>query len=262
MPKHKDAIFAELRRQKMSDMVLQNGTITVSDLCRQFSVSPATVRLDLSTLEQTGVLKRTHGGALSLKSSGYELTTQEKLTQNVAEKAAIAHAATAFIHSGDAIAIDTGTTGFELAKQLVSFSNLTVVTNDIEIAGFLEANSDFNVLLLGGIIRKHFHCTVGNYVLDALSSLHVDTLFLATNGVSASCTLSTPSVDIANVKRKMIEIADQVVLIADKSKFEHEAFASFANLSELTAVISDAEYPSQLKNSPELQHVQFLHVDV
>jgi len=262
MPKHKDAIFAELRRQKISDLVQKNGTITVNDLCSQFSVSPATIRLDLSTLEQTGILKRTHGGALSLKSGAYELTTQEKSTQNTAEKAAIARAAISFIHPGDAIAIDTGTTGFELAKQLVAFSTLTVVTNDIEIASYLEINTDFNVLLLGGIIRKHFHCTVGNYVLDALDSLHVDTLFLATNGISASFTLSTPSVDIANVKRKLIEIADHVVLIADKSKFEREAFASFANLSELSAVISNADFPAQMRNSAELQHIQFIHVEV
>ena len=262
MPKHQNSLFAEVRRQDISALVQKEGKITVNALCEKFSVSPATIRTDLKELESSGQLKRTHGGAIMIGNAGYELTSKEKVVQNIAAKAAIAKEAQRFVCAGDAIAVDTGTTGLELAKLLVSEGNLTVVTNDLETALFLEYNSDVNIMLLGGIVRKHFCCTLGSFVMEALDKIHIDTLFLATNGVSLEHGLSTPNVEVANIKRKLIQTSSRVVLLADKSKFQNNSFIYFASLEDIDVIISDADIGEKLKDTPNAGHIEFIHVDV
>lgn len=261
MQKASNKVFAEVRRQEIVALLKQKGSATVNELSDFFSVSTATIRTDLTELEVQGLLKRSHGGALISGSDVTELTSNEKRNMNLPAKMAIAREAMRFVHPGDAIALDTGTTAMELAKQLVTVQNLTVVTNDVEIALFLEQNSDINVYLLGGTIRKYFNCTVGESVTNALNDIHVNTLFLATNGIDISRGLSTPGLDVANIKRKMIEIAGRVVLIADKSKFLNNSFIFFAPLSKMDAIITDADIGRELKESPETAHIEYIRIN-
>lgn len=261
MSKRQNSLFAEVRRQEISELVQREGKVTVNALCERFSVSPATVRTDLTELEAMGALKRTHGGAIMVGNSAFELTSNEKRSHHIEAKAAIAKAALQYIRPGDAIAIDTGTTAMELATMLTSIHNLTVVTNDVEIALFLEQNSDINVFLLGGIVRKQFHCTVGSFVTEELERLHIDTLFLATNGLSLERGLSTPNVDVASIKHKMIEVSSRVVLLADKSKLENSSFAYFAPIEDMDVIISNADLEMELKEKPSTSRIEFVHVD-
>lgn len=240
MSKQHDTIFAELRRQEIKDVVNVNGRTTVSELCQRFSVSPATIRNDLNALERQGALKRTHGGAISnVGGAVYELTSQEKEEQNAAQKRAIAKAALAYVRPGDVIAVDTGTTTLEFAELLVEIPNLTIVTNDLMIALSMEKSSDSTVLLLGGSVRKRFHCTMGNSVIEAMEKLRIDTAFVATNGINRERGLSTPSMDVVNIKRKMIEISRKSILLADSSKIGQDALATFAQMSEIDIMITD-----------------------
>ena len=110
------------------------------------------------------------------------------------------------IYEGDTIALDTGTTTFELAKLLVTYENLTVVTNDLQIAAFLERNGKANIIMAGGAVRRNFHCTAGQKAIDTLSDLNVDKTFLAANGVSAKRGISTPNIDTAHVKEKLVSL--------------------------------------------------------
>ena len=262
MSKRQSNVFSEERRQEISRLVKTEGKVTVHELCQHFSVSLATIRADLTELENLGLLKRTHGGAISVHSAGYELTSREKVTRNSAAKAAIAQAAVKFIHPGDAIAIDTGTTGFELAKLVGHIENLTVVTNDIAIALYLEQNTDVSVLLLGGMIRKNFHCTSGEFVTDLLDRIHINTLFLATNGINLSRGLSTPNVEMSRVKKKLIEVSERVILIADKDKFENDSFAYFSSIDKMDIIISDAELSGELLESLAADAIEYVHVSV
>ena len=240
MPKQRDAIFAELRKQEIVSMVNANGLATVNELCSHFSVSPATIRTDLNELEHMGILKRTHGGAISNSSiSSYEPTSQEKEEQYVSQKNAIALAALALVKPGDTIVLDTGTTTLAFAKAIINVPNLTVVTNDLLIAIFLEQNSNVTVILLGGYVRKNFHCTIGQSVVDAISPLHIDTAFLATNGISAERGLSTPHMETANIKRELIKSSQTVVALVDSSKIGKNALTLFAPFENLDVLITD-----------------------
>ena len=239
MAETQKAFFGEVRRQEIVSLIKKKSRVTVDELSERFSVSTATIRKDLTELEQQGMLKRTHGGAISRNYADYEQTSTEKEGQNVAQKQAIAKVAAGLIHPGDVIALDTGTTTLELARQIVNIPNLTVITNDLKIAGFLEQNSDITIVLLGGMLRHNFHCTIGSSVLTALDAFYVDTLFVATNGISAVRGLSTFRIEIAEIKRKMISVSAKVVALADSTKVNNETFSAFAGIQDIHVLITD-----------------------
>lgn len=134
--------------------------------------------------EAAGLLKRMHGGAINISRAGFELDYYQKEIKNQAEKRKIARLAMDFVEDGDIIAVDTGTTALEFARLLPARKRLTVVTNDLIIAGYLEEHSDANVILTGGAVRRNFHCMVGPIAVRSMQGLSVDKAFIATNGIT------------------------------------------------------------------------------
>ena len=239
MQKEAGGMLAQVRQQAIADLVNKQGNITVNTLCERFAVSPATIRNDLRDLEERGIVKRTHGGAIGCNKTSYELNTNQKEVQNIQEKRLIAKAAMEFVQEGDAIALDSGTTTFEMVQLMTGMKDLTVVTNDLQIAAWLERNTEVTVILTGGTVRRHFRCTTGQTAVDMLSMLHVDKAFVAANGVSIRNGLTTPSIDMASIKKQMIDSSDKVILIADSTKIERTAFVSYAPISRVDVLITD-----------------------
>lgn len=238
-----ESMFAEERKTAIAEYIHKNKKSTVSELCKIFNVSPATIRNDLNELEQAGLLKRTHGGAIPNIKANYELNSSQKKVEHMKEKEAIAKKALAYVEDGDTIAIDTGTTTLCFARLLVSKKNLTIVTNDIEIAGFLEENTDFGIVLAGGRLRTGFHCCVGPIALKCLEGLRVDKAFVASNSVSVKNGLTTPSIELAQLKTIFTEFADEVILLSDSSKFGRASFVKFADISSIHTIITDSGLP-------------------
>ena len=262
MAKRRNSMFAEVRLQKICSLLRENGEVSVADLCDRFSASAATVRADLAKLEAQNQLKRTHGGAILVDGPIQELTTTEKMTHNIEAKAAIAQKALEYIRPGMAIALDTGTTMMELAKRIQNIPNLTTITNDTEISLCLEQIRGIDILLLGGLVRKQFHCTVGTLVQQMLDQLHVDILFLATNGLNLQHGLSTPSIEMGNIKRKLIDVSSKVILLVDSSKLDNNSLIYFAQLSDVDVIISDADLGERLRSDPKTQHIEFVRAEI
>lgn len=259
--KQQDSMFAEVRKQEIVDLVQREGTITVNELCDIFSVSPATIRNDLTELEILGALKRTHGGAISNeRTANYELTFSEKEVLNIDAKQAIAKEAVKFIRPGDAIAIDTGTTTLELVKLIVNIPNLTVVTNDLRIASYLEENSEIDVFFLGGAIRKKFHCTVGKTVEDMLERMFIDTAFVSANGFHLKRGISTPSPEVGAAKHGMITAAAKVIFLADKTKIGKSTFSYFAASSDIDIMITDYNAEEDFLEEAEKRGIKIIVV--
>lgn len=241
MPKVKETVFAEQRRSEIAEWVRVNGQITVLEMSERYGVSSATIRADLTALEQMGLLHRTHGGAIRAGNrAGLEQTSAEKEAQHVREKQAIARQAAALIEPGDVIALDTGTTTRELATVLLETSGITVVTNDIRIATILSANERITLILLGGSVRPGFQCTLGAMAEDQLGQIYTDKAFIAANGMSATRGLSTPHLETGNVKRRLIANTGKVIALVDSSKVGNEALCRFAAISEVHTLITDS----------------------
>ena len=236
---NKGPLFAEERKRKILDLLREKSKLLVPDLCEAFGVSPATIRNDLRELENAGLLKRTHGGAINISKTSFELNSYQKKVTNLDQKKAIARLAINLIDDGDTIALDTGTTSLELAKLLSSKKNITVVLNDIEIASYLENEADIDVILIGGSLRKGFHCTVGPIAIKSLNGLYVDKAFIGTNGISVKGGITTPNVSQAEVKKKMINIASEIIIICDSSKIGRNSFVQVQPITGIDRIITD-----------------------
>jgi len=232
-------LFAEERRYEITRLLGENAKLLIPSLCEHFEVSPATIRNDLRALEREGVLKRTHGGAIPVSKASFELGTRSKEVERIEEKRRIAACAETLVEEGDTILLDTGTTTMELARLLTTRKNLTVVTNDIKIALYLEENSGSNIFLLGGMLRRDFHSTMGSCAINQVSDLNVDKAFMATNALCSEKGFTTPALDLANLKRAMIGTASMVTFLVDSQKFGRVTFAQFAKLDDAHTVITD-----------------------
>lgn len=239
-------IFAEERKHLIVELINKQVKATVAELCNNFSVSPATIRNDLRELEVAGLLKRTHGGAISNKKANFELNSYEKEVENIHKKMAICKAALEYVQDGDTIAIDTGSTTFEFAKMLPAKKNITVVTNDLQIASYLEKNSDVTIILTGGVVRRNFHSIIGPIALSSMEGLTVDRCFLAANGVSISRGITTPNMEQAQIKQKLVSFSDEVILLVDSSKMGKASFVKFAEFKNVDLMITDDEAPEDI----------------
>lgn len=229
------------RREKILEMIKEDGHAKVLQLSKIFKVTEVTIRQDLEKLEADGFVEREHGGAY-LKNVGIHaknilLQNQE----NLVEKAAIAIKAIEYINDGDTIILDSGSTTTELAKLISGYKNLTVITNSLNIALILGADPEVNLVVTGGEFKAPTLSLTGQKAADFFENLHVDKLFLATAGITLKSGLTYPSISDICVKRAMIESANAVYLVADSTKIGKSSFASLGALSLIDYLITDSK---------------------
>ncbi|MFA9379440.1 MAG: DeoR/GlpR family DNA-binding transcription regulator [Acetanaerobacterium sp.] len=233
-------LFAEERKARILRLLKENSKILVPELCELFRVSPATIRNDLRDLERESKLKRTHGGAIPVGKAAFEPLSVLKEVEHIAEKQRIAAYAAQFVEDGDTIALDTGTTTLELAKRLGEKRELTVVLNDIKIASVLEDMTSANIILVGGALRRGFHCLTGPMTIMALNSLNVDKAFMAANAFCADKGFTTPDMNQAEVKKAMMGIASEITMLCDSSKLGRITVTQFAAMRDIDRLVTDS----------------------
>jgi DeoR family fructose operon transcriptional repressor len=233
-------LFAEERKGIIIKKLEDDSKVIVQELSELFDVSQATIRADLRELERGGQLVRTHGGAIPMGKAGQELNSEQKEISRSEEKKRIAAEAVRHIEDGDTIAIDTGTTTLELALLISGKRSLTIVTNDLRIAAAVEDTTAHSVILIGGALRRGFHCTVGSKAIEALTDINVDKTFLAANAFTLDRGFSTPSIEHAEIKKRFREISLQTFMLMDSHKIGHIAFYTFAVTGDIDVFITDS----------------------
>ena len=233
-------MFVEERKQAILDHVKAKKKASVVELCEKFGVSSATIRNDLCDMERNRLLMRTHGGAIIQSQARFEPQAADKYVQNAGEKRAIARLALDMVEDGDTLILDTGSTTLELARLLKAKKNITVLTNDFAIATCLEDHPDAVVYLIGGVVRKGLHCSVGNMAKRMLQGLAVDKAFMAANSFSLEKGAGTPDLNQADLKRRMLAIATKVIFLIDSSKFGKNSFTVFATLDSIDCLVTDS----------------------
>lgn len=226
------------RLQKIVELVNERKSVRVSELSDIFQVTEETIRRDLDKLESDGKLARTHGGAISLAETQTEIPYYEREVVNKEEKRAIAQAAVKLIRPRDRILLDASTTAWYMAK-LIPDIPLTVLTNSIRVAVELSGKEKVQVIATGGILLPSSQSFVGPLAVRALEQYHVDRLFLSCKGAHLTRGLSESNELQGLVKQRMIESADETVLLADYSKFGVQAFAHVAGWESIHRVITD-----------------------
>ncbi|MBS6955493.1 MAG: DeoR/GlpR transcriptional regulator [Enterocloster asparagiformis] len=246
----KETLFAEERKDKILQLLKDSEKVTVAQLCDLFGISPVTARNDLRDLENENQLRRTHGGAIRMSSSAYELEPSKR-DENTDQKRAIAAVAAEMVTDGDTIIIDTGSTCMEFAKLLAGKRNLRVVTNDLKIALLLDPCEDITLYFIGGVLRKHYNCTVGSFGSEPFRRLVVDKAFMGANSLSLSRGAMTPDVGQAEIKKTMLSVADKVIILCGSNKIGQNSFVTFAELSEIDTLVTDSGLGRKLRESLE-----------
>ena len=239
-------MFAEERQQEIVRRAREAGRVDVASLSTELDVTPETVRRDLTALERAGLVRRVHGGAIAIERLGFEPAVSARETVLTAEKARIGKAALAELPDEGAIVIDAGTTTRQFAELLPSEVELMVVVNSPQLAMLLARRPNVTVMMLGGRVRSRTLAVVSNWATNALTGIHVDVAFMATNGISVERGLTTPDPAEAAVKRAMMGCARRTVLLADHTKIGNDYFARFGELPDVDTFITDTGAEAEL----------------
>jgi DeoR family transcriptional regulator of aga operon len=228
------------RRHRILDLLREHGRVTVEALAGRFVTSAVTIRSDLTALEATGALERTHGGAL-LSQDDNDRPLAVKRTLHHAEKVRIAKAAVALIQSGETVILDSGTTTAEIAKQIRKLEGFTlnVITNALNIAMLLADVPFVRLIMPGGILRPESNSLSGHMAEAALADLQADRLFLGADGLDPERGVMTPHLPEAQLNAKMIAISRQVIAVADSSKLMRRNISLIARVDQLHMLITD-----------------------
>lgn len=249
-------MFAEERQEQILAMLRQNQRVSNTELIKKFGVSGTTIRIDLTELEQKGLLARTHGGAILKEDPVFgEDSISSRREKHKKAKEAIARKARNEIKDGDTILLDSGTTALELAQLLSDVRELTVITNDLQIALKLQKFQEIHLILLGGRVRTSFECTVGGMGIRSLQELSVDKVFMTTNALSIQKGATTPNLDNAEIKREMMKIGNRRYLLCDSSKVGTKTVCSFAKISEFDFIVTDDGIEKEAKEAISQQGV-------
>jgi DeoR/GlpR family transcriptional regulator of sugar metabolism len=245
-------MFPEQRREKIIELLRENGSCRVQELKNIFQVSEPTIRQDLEIMEQSGLITRQHGGAYISNYSSFATGIQLERHTNMDRKALISARAAEFVSSGDSIILDSGTTVTEMIKHLMNRKDLKIVTPAINITLALGKEPTNTILMTGGEFKAPTLSLTGEKAAAIFKDLYVKKLFLAAGGFSLDAGLTYPGFTDLPLKRAMIDSAETVYLLVDSGKLEKVLFASLGCLDRIDYLITDygitPEYIKKLEN--------------
>ncbi len=219
-------------------MVLKFGAVSTARAAKALAISEETARRDFEKLEADGLLYRRHGGAVRPEDNHRDLSFDSRETANVAEKKAIAELALAQIKTGDILFFDASSTVFYLACLLPNIE-VTVLTTALKVAIELARRPAVQVILSGGIVSHGSLSCHGDFAGSSLERCHVQKAFISCRGVDAKRGLSEANAGHADLKRKMMGLAEQTILLADHTKIGVKSSWFFATLADIDLFIAD-----------------------
>lgn len=255
----KSASHAETRQARLLERLQAMAYVETQTLQSYLGVSEATVRRDLADLEARGLIRRTHGGALPTVQVTTEYSNAERLVQNTAEKTRIGKVASGLVQDGDVVFLDAGTTTLAVARHLAGRQDITFITNGTDIAACLSAAGVQRFFVTGGEYSEVNHSLSGPIAIEAILRFNVDRLFLSVSAVDLSRSqIGISSPGMASTQRAMMEIAQDVIVVADHSKFVRNALAVIAPLENVDLVVTDRGAADQVAELPDVLQRKFM----
>lgn len=238
------------RYQMIEGLLAEHNVMSVADLQHTLGTSRATIYRDLKSLSDMGHIQLIRGGA-ALPSYPNPIKDDEpypeKLRRNAAEKTRIAQRACAFVQPGMSVFLDSSTTVFEMCEGLRLIPGIQIITNDLRIAMNLYNAPDISVLVTGGFVRRDYYTLTTHTPSQFLQDLAADICFFACDAISPNHGCMITNSDEIPIKREMLSISSQHILLCDHSKFNRTAFCSFAPISGIHAIISGEELSQNIR---------------
>lgn len=235
------ALLPDERRRRIVERLRQNGSVSVSGVEAEFRISPMTARRDLDELERRGVARRTHGGAVLPGLSSHEDSFQQRLEVAIEAKERLAEAVLGLLQPGEAVFVDSSTTGYIAARRIVRENvQCTLLTNAVPIMELVCELDAPQVELVGaaGTLRKLTRSFVGPQAVRGIEAHFADHVIFSVRGLTEDGHLTDPDPLESEVKRAMIHRAQQVVLLVDGSKFGRPALTQIARVDEVGVILA------------------------
>ena len=235
------------RQNEILDYLKKNGRATTVELSEMLGVSTTTIRNDLNQMDKDGFLTKTHGGAL-FKASGSnqtELTSRayhyhERELEHKEEKEAIANCAKKYVKDHMCVFLDASSTAYTLGLKLTGYTQLTIITNGINLALALKDVPGITVILTGGIVTSASSSIEGLLGQDMLRKIHTDIAFVSARGFSIDNGLTDFSIYEADLKRECVKCSGKTIALVDHTKFGSASISSYASLDDINVVITDS----------------------
>ncbi|MCA0991342.1 DeoR/GlpR family DNA-binding transcription regulator [Pseudalkalibacillus hwajinpoensis] len=234
------------RYKRIIEQLEKNETVKVTELSDLLNVTEKTVRLDLEQLENRGILKRIHGGAILADVGERILPINERQSANSEVKQAIAKEAVEQVSAQDTILMDGGSTTLAVARMLGEFP-VTVITNDIQIANELSSKEQIQLIIPGGTRIPNSSSLMSAHATQSLHTMRVNHLFFGSTGVSIDHGLTVFNSLFVDWKKELLKTADNSILVVNSSKFEKIALIQFADLSDVDVIITDSRLDKEIE---------------
>ena len=236
---------AEERQKRIETYLKQVEFASLEELAKQVDASVSTVRRDLTLMETTGALKRTHGGArLTEAPSSDEFIFSARETHQLSEKEAIGKACAELIRPNQSVIIDAGTTAYHVARYLED-KTPHIITNSLPVANHFAGSSRLEVVVSGGVIYPRLGVLVGPLAVEAFTKIHADVAIMSSGGIVLEGVSNSHGL-LIDIQRAMINAAQRVIFCFDHTKFGRQSVLPLCGVECIDAIVTDSNAPAQL----------------
>ena len=228
---------AEDRRNRLLELVRTRGFAALPELAETLNVSESTIRRDLEHLEEIGSARRTHGGVFYTGTAPRLPHFEERQPSNWEKKQAIARKAMELVDDGDALLLDGGSTAYEVARLLVGRA-VQVVTNSLPVANLFATQSTTELVMLGGFVYPRTGVTLGPRADEMLSTINVRRTILSVAAINDRGCYNS-NLLLVQTEQAMIRAADELIVVADSTKFGHQSLAHLCSLDAIDYLVVD-----------------------
>jgi DeoR/GlpR family transcriptional regulator of sugar metabolism len=235
---------AEERQKRIETFLFKAEFASLEELAKEVNTSVSTVRRDLTTLEATGTVKRTHGGARVISPPSDEFTFSARDTRQLAEKEAIGKACAELIQPGQSVIIDAGTTTYRVARHLEE-KIPHVITNSLPVANLFGGANRLEVVVSGGVIYPRLGVLVGPLAVEAFTKIHADVAIMSGGGIALEGVSNSHGL-LIDIQRAMINAAQKVIFCFDHTKFGRQSVLPLCGLDCVDIIVTDSGAPAEL----------------
>jgi DeoR family fructose operon transcriptional repressor len=235
---------AEERKYRLETYLQGVEFASLEDMAKEVGASVSTVRRDLTVLEASGSLKRTHGGARIIAPKSDEFVFSTRDTHQLAEKEAIGKACAELIRPNQTVIIDAGTTAFHVARYLEE-KTPQIITNSLPVANLFASANRLEVIVSGGVIYPRLDVLVGPLAVDAFSKMHADVAIMSGGGISVEGVTNSHGL-LIDIQKAMINAAQKVVFCFDHTKFGRRSVLPLCGIDVIDVIVTDGAAPAEL----------------
>jgi DeoR/GlpR family transcriptional regulator of sugar metabolism len=245
---------AEERHKRLAEFLQRVEFASLEELAKHVEASVSTVRRDLTLLEASGTLRRTHGGARVVVPRSDEFAFSARDTHQLAEKEAIGRACASLIRPGESLIVDAGTTAYHAARYLEN-KTLQIITNSLPVANHFASAQRIEVVVSGGVIYPRLGVLVGPLAVEAFSKIHADAAIMSAGGITLDGISNSHGL-LIDIQQAMIRAARRVIFCLDHTKFGRQSVSHLCGLEAANTIVTDSGAPSELVDALRARSIE------